>query len=73
MESAGSIRSLYRHFFAGNTKKNLNAFYYACSYAKADDSKFMNITAAVNLSVYFFHEDTGTAVIFHLNHFGLLL
>ena len=28
MESADSIRSLYRHFLAGITEKSLNAFYY---------------------------------------------
>ena len=39
MESAGSIRSLYKHFLSGITKKSLNAFYYACSYAKVDYSE----------------------------------
>ena len=42
MESAYSIRSLYRHFLSGITTKSLNAFYYACSYAKVDRSVFMN-------------------------------
>ena len=51
MESAGSIRSLYRHFLSGITKKSLNAFYYACSYAKADYSRFMNVTAAIALNL----------------------
>lgn len=51
MESAASIRSLYRHFLAGITKKSLNAFYYACSYAKADYSRFMNITADMALNL----------------------
>ena len=51
VESADSIRSLYRHFLAGITKKSLNAFYYACSYAKADYSEFMNITAAMALKL----------------------
>lgn len=36
MESTDSIRSLYRHFSCGITGKSLNAFYYACSYAKVD-------------------------------------
>ena len=45
MESADSIRSLYRHFLSGITAKSLNAFYYACSYAKVDCSVFMNVTA----------------------------
>ena len=49
MESADSIRSLYRHFLSGITKKSLNAFYYACSYAKADYSRFMNVTAGMAL------------------------
>ena len=51
MESAGSIRSLYRHFLSGITQKSLNAFYYACSYAKADYSRFMNITAHMALKL----------------------
>ena len=51
MESADSIRSLYRHFLSGITKKSRNAFYYACSYAKADYSKFMNVTACMALKL----------------------
>ncbi len=51
MESAGSIRSLYRHFLAGITSKSLNAFYYACSYAKVDLSGFMNATAKLALGL----------------------
>ena len=51
MESAVSIRSLYRHFLSGITKKSLNAFYYACSYAKADYSRFMNVTAGMALKL----------------------
>lgn len=51
MESAGSIRSLYRHFLSGITKKSLNTFYYACSYAKADYSRFMNVTASMALNL----------------------
>ncbi len=51
MESAVSIRSLYRHFLSGITQKSLNAFYYACSYAKADYSGFMNITAGMALKL----------------------
>ena len=34
LESAHSIRFLYHHFLSGITKKSLNVFYYACSYAK---------------------------------------
>lgn len=51
MESAHSIRSLYRHFLSGITEKSLNAFYYACSYAKVDYSRFMNITASMALKL----------------------
>lgn len=51
MESADSIRSLYRHFLSGITAKSLNAFYYACSYAKVDYSGFMNITASMALNL----------------------
>lgn len=49
MESAHSIRFLYRHFLSGITEKSLNAFYYACSYAKVDYSRFMNVTASMAL------------------------
>ena len=45
LESANSIRVLYRHFLSGITKKSLNAFYYACYYAKVDYSCFMNVSA----------------------------
>jgi len=51
IKSADSIRSLYRHFLSNITKKSLNAFYYACSYAKADFSNFMNVTAAIALNM----------------------
>ncbi len=51
MESEDSIRSLYRHFLSGITEKSLNAFYYACSYAQADYSKFINITAGIALKL----------------------
>lgn len=51
MESAHSIRFLYRHFLSGITEKSLNAFYYACSYAKVDYSGFMNITASMALNL----------------------
>ena len=51
LESADSIRSLYRHFFSGITEKSLNVFYYACSYAKADYSRFMNVTAKIALNL----------------------
>lgn len=51
MESADSIRSLYRHFLSGITKKSLNVFYYACSYAKTDYSRFMNVTAGMALNL----------------------
>ncbi len=49
MESVNSIRFLYKHFLTGVTKKSLNAFYYACSYAKIDYSDFMNVTASLAL------------------------
>jgi len=51
MESADSIRSLYRHFLSAITQKSLTAFYYACSYSKADYSKFMNVTASLALKL----------------------
>ncbi len=49
MESADSIRSLYRRFLSGITLKSLNAFYYACSYAKTDYVLFMNVIARLAL------------------------
>ena len=51
LKSAKSIRFLYRHFLAGITEKSLNAFYYMCSYAKIDYSKFMNVTARMALKL----------------------
>lgn len=51
MESAHSIRFLYRHFLSSITEKSLNAFYYACSYAKVDYSGFMNVTASMALKL----------------------
>ena len=51
MESAHSIRFLYRHFLSGITEKSLTAFYYACSYAKVDYSRFMNVTASMALKL----------------------
>lgn len=49
MESADSIRSLYRHFLSDTTLISLNDFYYACSYAKTDYAVFMNVTARLAL------------------------
>ncbi|RHO81811.1 hypothetical protein DW049_19080, partial [Ruminococcus sp. AF41-9] len=51
MESAHSIRLLYQHFLSGITEKSLNVFYYACSYAKVDYSRFMNTTARIALKL----------------------
>ena len=51
VESADSIRSLYKHFLSKETGKSLNAFYYVCSYAKNDCSKFMNITARLAIQM----------------------
>ena len=47
LESVHSIRFFYQHFLSGIPTKSLNTFYHACSYAKVDDSHFMNITANV--------------------------
>ena len=49
LESVHSIRFLYRHFLSAITGKSLNAFYFACTYAKADYSRFMNATARITL------------------------
>ena len=51
MESAHSIRFLYRHFLSSVTEKSLTAFYYACSYAKVNHSGFMNVTASMALKL----------------------
>ena len=51
LESAHSIRFLYQHFLSGITEKSLNGFYYACSYAKVDYSRFMNTTAKIALKL----------------------
>ena len=36
---------------SGITKKSWNVFYYACSYAKVDYSRFMNTTARIALKL----------------------
>ena len=51
LESAHSIRFLYHHFLSGITKRSLNVFYYACSYAKVDYSRFMNTTVRITLKL----------------------
>ena len=51
LEAADSLRFLYRHFLSKITEKSLNAFYYACSYAKADYTRFMGVTAALTLKL----------------------
>ena len=51
LEAADSLRFLYRHFLSKITEKSLNAFYYACSYAKADYTRFMGVTAALALKL----------------------
>lgn len=51
LESAHFIRFLYQHFLSGITEKTLNVLYYACSYAKVDYSRFMNITAKIALKL----------------------
>ena len=51
LESAHSIRFLYRHFLTGITEKSLNAFYYVCSYAKVDSSSFLTTTARIALGL----------------------
>ena len=62
MESADSIRSLYKHFLAGITSKSLNEFCYACSYAKVDCSEFMNVTA--KLALRLIPDDLGSRPVF---------
>ena len=51
LESAPSIRFLYRHFICKITEKSLNSFYYVCSYAKVDYTAFMKTTASVALRI----------------------
>ena len=51
LESAHSIRFLYQHFLSEITEKSLNVFYYACSYAKVDSSRFMNTTVRITLKL----------------------
>lgn len=51
LESVHSVRFLYSHFLKSVSKKTLNAFYYTCSYAKIDYSRFMNITVKIALTL----------------------
>lgn len=48
-DAALSDHFLYQHFLSGITGKSFNAFYFACSYAKADYSWFMNTTSKIAL------------------------
>ena len=47
MESANSVRSLYKHFFCKITCKSLTAVYHALSYAKVDCYRLMNVSASL--------------------------
>ena len=51
LESAPSIRFLYRHFICKLTEKSLNSFYYMCSYAKIDFTAFMKVTTSIALNI----------------------
>lgn len=51
VESADSIHTLYKHFLSKLTEKSLNAFYYACSYAKIKCCRFMNVTTRMALQI----------------------
>ena len=45
------IGRLHQHFLSEITEKSLNVFYYACSYAKVDYSRFMNTTVRITLKL----------------------
>lgn len=62
LESADSIRFLYRHFLSKISDKSLNTFYYVCSYANIDYSSFMNVTAGIALNLI--PEDLGSQPVF---------
>jgi len=51
LESFRSIRFLYEHFISRISTKSLNAFYYACSYANVDFSKFASVTVSLMLKL----------------------
>ena len=51
LESANSIRFLHRHFLCKITEKSLNAFYYACTYAKVDYTGFLSVTASIAMGI----------------------
>lgn len=62
LESADSIRFIYRHFISKISDKSLNAFYYACSYAKVDYTLFM--TAIISTALRIIPSDLITTPIF---------
>lgn len=73
VESAASIHLLYKHFLAKAIQKSLNIFYYACSYAKIDCSRFMNVTARLALQLIPEHlqaSDSGLNILAHVPPFG---
>ena len=51
LESADSLRFLYQPFLSRIPEKSRNAFDYACSYAKADYSRLMKVTASMALKL----------------------
>lgn len=51
MESGGSIRLLYRHFFVWNHPEIAECLCYVCSFAQTDYFKFVNTTAAMALNL----------------------
>lgn len=50
LESADSVRFVYRHFMRRIWAHSLNALYHALSYAKVDYSRFMGVTARMAAS-----------------------
>ncbi len=69
LESADSIRFLYRHFLSKLTDKSLNAFYYACSYAIVAIS-YLNSQSSTFICLMPLWETTGVKSIVSRN-FGL--
>ena len=51
LESADSIRFLYRHFICKLTEKSLNTFYYMCTYARIDYWTMMRTTARLAMKI----------------------
>ena len=51
LETAVSVRFLYKHFISKVSDKSLNVFYHLCSYARLDIDSFAKVTVSIALKI----------------------